>query len=113
MPDARVSRRPPLAPGARFTVAAMIAPARVAAYDILRRVSTGRADLPAAVAQRRATRSTDERDRALATEIATGVQRWQRALDHLIAALREAAGRRGSIPKSSTSSASAPTSCCT
>ena len=62
----------------------MIAPARVAAYDILRRVSTGRADLPAGVAAVRATLE-DERDRALATEIATGTLRWRGALDHLIA----------------------------
>jgi len=62
----------------------MIAPARIAAYDILRAVSAGRADLPAAIAHERATLS-DDRDRALATEIATGVQRWRAALDHLIA----------------------------
>jgi len=62
----------------------MIAPARVAAYDILRRVSTGRADLPAGVAAVRATLG-DERDRALATEIATGTLRWRGTLDHLIA----------------------------
>jgi 16S rRNA (cytosine967-C5)-methyltransferase len=61
----------------------MIAPARVAAYVILRAVSAGRSDLPAAVAQARSS-LPDERDRALAAEIATGVQRWRAALDFLI-----------------------------
>jgi 16S rRNA (cytosine967-C5)-methyltransferase len=64
----------------------MIAPARVAAYKILRAVSSGRADLPAAIEQARAT-LPDARDRALATEIATGAVRWLATLDHLIAAL--------------------------
>lgn len=63
----------------------MIAPARVAAYDILCAVSAGNADLPAAIAFARAGLE-DDRDRALATDIATGVQRWRAALDHLIAA---------------------------
>jgi 16S rRNA (cytosine967-C5)-methyltransferase len=62
----------------------MIAPARVAAYEILRRVSNGGPDLATAVAAGRE-RLTDERDRALATEIATGTQRWLAALDHVIA----------------------------
>ena len=62
----------------------MIAPARVAAYDVLRAVANGRADLPAALAQSRAALE-DDRDRALAAEIATGVQRWRAALDHVIA----------------------------
>ena len=62
----------------------MIAPARVAAYEILRRVSTGRADLPAAAASIRESLA-DERDRALANEIATGTLRWRAALDHLVA----------------------------
>ncbi len=35
----------------------------------------------------------DERDRALAAEIATGVQRWRAALDYLIVLLREASDR--------------------
>jgi 16S rRNA (cytosine967-C5)-methyltransferase len=61
----------------------MIAPARVAAYDILLAISSGRADLPAATAHARAS-LPDERDRALAADIATGVQRWRAALDHLI-----------------------------
>ncbi len=61
----------------------MIGPARVAAYDILCAVSAGRADLPTAIAFARAGLH-DERDRALAAEIAAGVQRWRAALDHLI-----------------------------
>jgi len=62
----------------------MIAPARVAAYQVLTAVSAGRADLPSAIARSRL-RLTDERDRALVSDIATGVQRWRAALDHLIA----------------------------
>jgi 16S rRNA (cytosine967-C5)-methyltransferase len=61
----------------------MIAPARIAAYDILSAVSAGNADLPTAIAFTRAGLD-DERDRALASEIAAGVQRWRAALDHLI-----------------------------
>lgn len=62
----------------------MIAPARVAAYEMLRRVSTGRADLPGAIAGVRNSLK-DDRDRALATDIATGTVRWRAALDYLIA----------------------------
>ncbi len=62
----------------------MIAKARIAAYQILRAVSESRLDLSTAVAQGRLT-LPDERDRALASEIATGVQRWLLPLDHLIA----------------------------
>lgn len=62
----------------------MIAPARVAAFDILMAVSAGRADLSSAIARAR-TSLEDNRDRALAAEIGTGVQRWRAALDHLIA----------------------------
>lgn len=61
----------------------MIAPARVAAYDALRAVEDGRADLPAALAKAR-TRLADPRDRALASEIVTGTLRWRATLDHLI-----------------------------
>jgi 16S rRNA (cytosine967-C5)-methyltransferase len=60
----------------------MIAPARIAAYEMLSAVSAGH-DLPAAIAGRRESLA-DDRDRALAAEIATGVQRWRGALDHLI-----------------------------
>ena len=63
----------------------MIAPSRVAAYKILRAVSAGGVDLPTAIAHGRAALA-DDRDRALAAEIATGVQRWRAALDHLIVA---------------------------
>jgi 16S rRNA (cytosine967-C5)-methyltransferase len=62
----------------------MIAPARLAAYEILRAVSAGNTDLPTALAAARGGLH-DERDRALAAEIASGVQRWRAALDHLIA----------------------------
>ena len=61
----------------------MIGPARVAAYDILTAVSAGSADLPSAIAFARAG-LTDDRDRALAADIATGVQRWRASLDHVI-----------------------------
>lgn len=63
----------------------MIAPARVAAYEILTAVSAGNADLPTAIAFARANLH-DDRDRALASDIAAGVQRWRAALDHLIVA---------------------------
>jgi 16S rRNA (cytosine967-C5)-methyltransferase len=62
----------------------MIAPARIAAYQILQSISSGASDLPTAIASTRASLS-DERDRALAAEIAAGVQRHRAALDHLIA----------------------------
>src|SRR5262245_31182063 len=61
----------------------MIAPARIAAYDILTAVSAGRTDLAAAVANSRS-RLRDNRDRSLAAEISFGVQRWRASLDHLI-----------------------------
>jgi 16S rRNA (cytosine967-C5)-methyltransferase len=64
----------------------MIAPARVAAYEILCAVSAGSADLPTAIAFARG-RLHDDRDRALAAEIASGVQRWRAALDHVIVEL--------------------------
>jgi 16S rRNA (cytosine967-C5)-methyltransferase len=63
----------------------MIAPARIAAYDILRAVSSGGAELPAAITAARS-KLSDERDQALAADIAAGVQRWRAALDHLIVA---------------------------
>jgi 16S rRNA (cytosine967-C5)-methyltransferase len=61
----------------------MIAPARAAAYEVLMAVSAGRADLPDALASAR-TNLRDDRDKALAAEIAIGVQRWRAALDHVI-----------------------------
>ncbi len=52
---------------------------------MLRAVSAGRSDLPTALAQVRG-RLNDERDRALAGEIATGTLRWQGAFDVIIEA---------------------------
>jgi 16S rRNA (cytosine967-C5)-methyltransferase len=63
----------------------MVAPARLAAYRVLRAVNERRADLPAALVRARAD-LPDDRDRALATEIVTGTLRWQGAFDHVIAA---------------------------
>src|SRR5262245_2760237 len=63
----------------------MIAPARVAAYETVLAVGLGRADLPSALARARQ-RLPDERDRALAGEIAAGAIRWQGAADHLVRA---------------------------
>ena len=71
----------------------MIAPARVAAYDILLAVSAGRSDLPTAIARARAALH-DDRDRALAAEIATGVQRWRAALDRIIETFANRPARR-------------------
>ncbi|MGB2716604.1 MAG: 16S rRNA (cytosine(967)-C(5))-methyltransferase RsmB [Vicinamibacterales bacterium] len=62
----------------------MISPARAAAYEVLRSVNGSRIDLPTALARAR-TNLKDERDRALAGEIATGTLRWQAAFDHVIA----------------------------
>ncbi len=61
----------------------MIAPARLAAVAVLRDVNADRLDLPAALARARPT-LTDDRDRALATDLATGTLRWQAELDYLI-----------------------------
>jgi 16S rRNA (cytosine967-C5)-methyltransferase len=61
----------------------MIAPARLAAFDVLMAVSAGRADLPSALASARGS-LRDDRDRALASEIATGVQRWRGRIDYLL-----------------------------
>jgi len=62
----------------------VIAAARVAALDVLKAVSSGRTDLPTALALARE-RLSDTRDRALCSEIVTGVERHRSALDHLIA----------------------------
>ena len=61
----------------------MTAPARRAAHDVLRAVHTGRSDLATALDRARR-RLADPRDRALAGEIAIGVQRRRAALDHLL-----------------------------
>src|SRR5262245_8901641 len=68
-----------------MTSRSTISPARIAAFDILGAVSAGKADLPSAIASARS-KLQDDRDRALAAEIAAGVQRWRAALDHLIVA---------------------------
>ncbi len=65
-----------------------MAPVRVAPSDIGRAVSAGSAERPAAVAGVRG-RLAGERDAGLAAEIATGVQRWRAALDHLIVAIAD------------------------
>jgi 16S rRNA (cytosine967-C5)-methyltransferase len=62
----------------------MTSPARIAAFQALRAIATGRADLPAALAASRDPLH-DERDRALAGDIVTGTLRWRRAADHLVA----------------------------
>jgi len=62
----------------------MPSPPRLAAYSALLAVETRRSDLPSALARTRAALE-DERDRALAAEIATGTLRWQGQLDALIA----------------------------
>lgn len=62
----------------------MIAPARLAALDALRSIAAGKQDLPSALALGRSTLA-DERDRALAADLVTGVLRWQNEIDFLIA----------------------------
>jgi 16S rRNA (cytosine967-C5)-methyltransferase len=62
----------------------MAAPARAVALETLRRVHTGRGDLASSL-ERGRMRLADERDRALAAEIALGTLRWRAALDHVIA----------------------------
>jgi len=63
----------------------VIAPARIAAYDTVLAVNAGKSDLPAALHRARQPLN-DDRDRALAGEIAAGTLRWQGASDHVIAA---------------------------
>lgn len=81
-----------LAPGARRAAtrpaAAAPAPARVAAWRTLARVRAGATLADALARERDALR--DPRDRALAHDLATGVLRWQSALD---AALTPASDR--------------------
>ena len=62
----------------------MIAPARLAAYRTLIDVERTPIDLGSALARER-TALQDERDRALASEIAAGTLRWRGAFDHVIA----------------------------
>jgi 16S rRNA (cytosine967-C5)-methyltransferase len=61
----------------------MASPARHAAYRVVREVNERRADLPSALARIRSG-LVDQRDQALATEIASGTFRWLAALDHLV-----------------------------
>ena len=61
----------------------MAAIARVVALDTLRHVHAGTSDLASAL-ERGRTRLSDERDQALAAEIAIGTLRWRAALDHVI-----------------------------
>ena len=63
----------------------MIAPARRAAYESLVAVLTDTVDLATSL-ERARRRLDDPRDRALATEIATGTERWRATLDHFIRA---------------------------
>ena len=79
----------------------MIAPARLAAYSVLRAVNSRRSDLPAALASHQIS-VDDERDRALAGEIATGTLRWQGAFDTVITAYASAPSQNWTT-KSSTS----------
>ncbi len=60
----------------------MIAPARTAAYRCAMAIAAG-TDLASALEQARLTLA-DARDRALVTDIVTGVERWRALLDHVI-----------------------------
>lgn len=66
--------------------AAVIAPARRAATEVTSAVDAGRLDLATALADAQAGLA-DPRDRALLTDLATGVQRWRLSLDFAIHAL--------------------------
>ena len=59
----------------------MISPARLAAFRVLRAIASGRADLGDAMSRARDP-LRDPRDRALATELATGTLRWRGAIDY-------------------------------
>jgi 16S rRNA (cytosine967-C5)-methyltransferase len=59
----------------------MPAPAREAAFRVLRAIADGRIDLGEALSRSRDP-LTDVRDRALATDLATGTLRWRGALDY-------------------------------
>jgi 16S rRNA (cytosine967-C5)-methyltransferase len=61
-----------------------IGPARAAAFRTLRAIDDERLDLGEALSRARDPLA-DPRDRALATELATGVLRWRAALDHQLA----------------------------
>ena len=59
----------------------MAAPARRAAFQVLRTVSSGRGDLGDALRRARDP-LPDARDRALATDLAAGTLRWRNAIDY-------------------------------
>jgi 16S rRNA (cytosine967-C5)-methyltransferase len=59
----------------------MPAPAREAAFRVLREISSGRGDLGDALSRARDP-LPDQRDRALATDLAIGTLRWRNALDY-------------------------------
>ncbi len=61
----------------------MPAPARLAAYQVLRAVHLGRADAATALTRVR-DQLADPRDRALTSELVLGTLRWRGELDHLI-----------------------------
>jgi len=63
----------------------MISPPRRTAYEVTLRVDTGRSDLARALADLRDALES-ARDRGLATDIATGTQRWRGQIDYLLAA---------------------------
>jgi 16S rRNA (cytosine967-C5)-methyltransferase len=67
-----------------------VAAGRRAAYHALRAVTSGRADLPEALARARA-RLDDARDQAFAANVTAGTLRWMGALDALVEAF---SGRR-------------------
>ena len=71
----------------------MIAPARLAAYTTLIAVEQGHSDLGSALARAR-TNLEDERDRALAGEIATGTLRWRASFDRIVTAFASRAVAR-------------------
>ena len=88
MAVARLPRRPPPFGRRPLHEHAMIAPARVAAYRILRAVSSGRADLPAAIAQARDRLATTRATAPSPPRSRPASVRWLATLDHLIGRAR-------------------------
>src|SRR5919108_4620590 len=68
----------------------MAAPAREAAFRVLRAIAAGRVDLGDALVRARDPLK-DPRDRALATDLAIGTLRWRGAIDYQ---LQRLSGRR-------------------
>ena len=77
-------------------MAPSIAPRARGGFDVLRRVFEDEAYADRAL--RTATAGLDDRDRALARQLAYGTVQRARTLDHAIEIARPAAGRRGSTP---------------